>query len=98
MSQSTNLPEHKLRQQARPTLVSTADADLHRRPKANVLSHVLECAELHHPFATELSASWLVHHLHHSPDRRPFAEHEARLWSALHAQDETMAATKEKQP
>jgi hypothetical protein len=94
MSQSTNLPEHKLRQQARPTLVSTADADLHRRPN----SHVLECAELHHPFATELSTSWLVHHLHHSPDRRRFAEDEARLWSALHAQDETMAATKEKQP
>ena len=34
---------------------------------ALVLSHVIGSAELHYPFAMELSASWLAHRLRHSP-------------------------------
>jgi hypothetical protein len=60
---------------------------------ALVLSHVIGRAELHRPFATELSASWLTHHLRHSPNPRRFTEEEARLWSVLRAQDGTMATT-----
>jgi hypothetical protein len=65
---------------------------------ALVLSHVIGRATLHHPFATELSPSWLAHHLRHSPNRRCFTEEEARLWSALRAQDEATAAGRGDQP
>jgi hypothetical protein len=65
---------------------------------ALVLSHVIGRAELDHPFATELSASWLAHHLRHSPDRRRFTEEEAVLWSALRAEEQTTAPGKGDQP
>jgi hypothetical protein len=62
---------------------------------ALVLAHVVGRAELGHPFATELSASLLAHHLRHSLNRRRLAKEEARLWSVLRAQDGTTVATKE---
>ncbi len=65
---------------------------------ALVLSHVVGRAELHGPFATELSGAWLAHQLRHFPSRHRFIEEEARLWSAIRTQDEPTAAGKENQP
>ena len=61
-------------------------------PAALVLAHVLGHAEVAHPFATELSASWLTHHPRHSRDRRRFTK-EARLLAALRERDELPAAS-----
>lgn len=126
MSQSTNVPEHMLRQQADATLVTTAaittalalmpieettlEVDLAMTTvvrgaldgdavAALVLSHVMGHAALDHPFATELSPSWLAHHLRPSRHRRRrLTEEEAGLWSALRAQDEATAAGRGNQP
>ena len=67
-------------------------------PAALVLSHVIGHAALDHPFATELSPSWLAHHLRPSPHRRRFTGKKAGLWSALRAQDEATAAGRGDQP
>jgi hypothetical protein len=54
---------------------------------ALVPAHVVGRAELGHPFATEISASWFTQHLRHSPCRRAFTPAEAKLWTALRACD-----------
>ena len=61
-------------------------------PAALTLAHVLGHAEVAHPFATELSASWLTHHPRHSQDPRRFTK-EARLLAALRERDELPAAS-----
>jgi hypothetical protein len=65
---------------------------------ALVLSHVIGRVELHHPFATELSASWLAFHIRHSPNPRRFTKEEARLWSFLRAQNSPAATGTGDQP
>ena len=61
-------------------------------PAALTLAHVLGHAEVAHPFATELSASWMTHHPRHSQDPRRFTKG-ARLLAALHERDELPAAS-----
>jgi hypothetical protein len=45
------------------------------------------------PFATELSASWLTHHLRHFPDQRRFTKEAASLLAAMREHDEPPAAS-----
>jgi hypothetical protein len=61
-------------------------------PSVLVLGHVLGRADIGHPFATELSASWLTCHLRNSPDRRRFTKQEASLLVAMRERDELAAA------
>jgi hypothetical protein len=58
---------------------------------ALVLAHVLGRADINHPFATELSASWLTSP-RHSPERR-FTRQKARLLAAMRERDELPAAS-----
>ena len=59
-------------------------------PAALVLAHVLGHAEIDHPFATELSASWLTRPPRNS--RRRFTRQEARLLAAMRERDALPAA------
>jgi hypothetical protein len=62
-------------------------------PAALVLAHVLGHAEIGHPFATELSASWLTCHPRHYPAKRRFTKQEARLLAAMRERGELPAAS-----
>jgi hypothetical protein len=62
-------------------------------PAALVLAHALGHTEIGHPFATELSASWLTHHLRHSPDQRRFTKQKASLLATMSERDELPAAS-----
>jgi hypothetical protein len=57
---------------------------------ALVLAHVLDRADIDHPFATEISASWLTCPPRNS--RRRFTKQEARLLAAMRERDELPAA------
>ncbi len=59
-------------------------------PAALVLAHVLGRADIDHPFATELSASWLT--CPPRASRRRFTKQEARLLAAMQERDELPAA------
>ncbi len=62
-------------------------------PAALLLAHVLAHADIGHPFATELSASWLSGHPRHSREERSFTKQEARLLAAMRERDELPAAS-----
>ena len=62
-------------------------------PAALVLAHVLGHADIGHPFATELSASWLPCQPRHCRDRRRFTKQEASRVAALRERDELPAAS-----
>ena len=61
-------------------------------PAALLLAHVLGHADIGHPFATELSASWLPHQLRHS-DQGRFPKQAARRLAAMRERDELPAAS-----